>query len=219
MKKLILIGALFIALPFSVQAKSSDATVDIDVHASTLGVGAGFAFPITKNLAGRISLNQYTYTYQSTTDKINYDATLELESVAALADWHLFNGITHLSAGVIYNNNSLNMKAVPVGTTFTINNVVYQTNDITSLNADISFNKAAPYLGFGWSGRASKTGFSFKTDFGIMFQGAPKSKLTATGPSASAAAANIAAAEAELDKKLSKYNKYPVISVGMGYAF
>ena len=219
MKKFILFCALFLAIPFSVQAAESNSKVDIDVHASTLGFGAGFAIPITENLSGRLSLSKYNYTYQTTSDSIKYDSTLKLESIAALADWHLFSGVTHLTAGMIYNNNGFSMNAVPTGGTFTINGVPYNTTQISSLNVDITFNKFVPYLGFGWSGRASKTGFSFKSDIGVMYQGSPKSTLTATGTQASAAAANLAATQVQLDKDMSSFNIYPVISVGMGYAF
>jgi hypothetical protein len=217
MKKLILLAALCCAMPFSALAKSSNAMVDIDVHASTLGFGAGFAIPVTENLAGRISFNKYNYTYQTTSDSINYDATLKLESVAALADWHLFSGITHLTAGMVYNNNGFNMIGIPTsGSQYNINGSPYT---LTSLNAEISFNKIVPYLGIGWSGRASKTGFSFKSDFGVVFQGSPKSSLTATGTGAAAAANDLAAAQAQMDKDMAAFNIYPVISLGIGYAF
>lgn len=217
MKKYILLGALCFAMPFS--AVASEAVVDVDIHASTLGFGAGFAFPVTENLAGRLSLNKFNYTYQTTSDNINYDSTLKLESIAALADWHLFSGITHLTAGLILNNNEFDMAAT--GTSFTINGTTYYSTDIQTLKANIAFNKIAPYLGFGWSGRASKTGFSFKTDIGVMFQGSPKSTLTVTGPLANdpTVAANVAAAQATLDNDMKAFNIYPVISLGMAYAF
>lgn len=216
MKKLILIGSL-IALPFTALAKSSDATVDIDVHASTLGLGTGFAIPVSENLSGRVSLSKYNYTYQTSSDNIKYDSTLKLENIAALADWHLFSGVTHLTAGMIYNNNGFSMVGIPAsGNSYTINGNTYT---LTSLNAEVTFNKFVPYLGFGWSGRASKKGFSFKSDIGVMYQGSPKSSLTATGTGAAAAAADLAAAQVQLDKDLSGFNIYPVISIGLGYAF
>ena len=217
MKKLILLGTLLLAMPFS--ATASEAVVDIDVHASTLGFGAGFALPVTENLSGRLSLNKYNYAYQTTSDGLNYDSTLKLESIAALADWHPFSGITHLTAGLIINNNEFDMTATPTGGAFTINGTSYTTSAITSLKANIAFNKFAPYLGFGWSGRASKTGLSFKSDIGVMFQGAPKSTLSATGPGASAAATDLAAAQVQLDKDMSGFKIYPVISFGIAYAF
>lgn len=218
MKKFMLLTALCVAMPFS--AVASDAVVDVDIHASTLGFGAGFAIPVTENIAGRLSLNKFNYAYQTTSDSINYDSTLKLESIAALADWHLFSGVTHLTAGLVLNNNEFNMVATPVGTNYTINGTTYNTATVGTLNAAITFNKIAPYLGFGWSGRASKTGFSFKSDIGVMFQGSPKSTLTATGAAANQAlAADVAAAQAKLDSDMKNFNIYPVISFGLAYAF
>jgi len=204
-------------MPFSAQASAS---VDIDVHASTLGFGVGFAIPVTENLSGRLSLSKFNHAFQTTSDQINYDANLKLENVAALADWHLFSGITHLTAGLIYNNNAFSMNAVPASGSFTINGVPYNTTQISSLSADTSFNKIAPYLGFGWSGRASKTGFSFKSDIGVMFQGSPKATLTASNPNNDPTlAAHVAAEQAKLDSDMENFKLYPVVSVGMAYAF
>lgn len=184
MKRLILLGALCVAIPHSAQADSSSASVAFDVHASTLGFGVGFAIPVTENISGRLSLSKYNYAFQNTSDQIKFDSTLKLESVAALADWHLFSGYTHLTAGLIYNNNSFDMNATPTGGSYTINGHTYTTSEVGTLNANVTFNKVAPYLGFGWSGRAGKTGFSFKSDIGVMFQGSPKSSMTASGAAA-----------------------------------
>jgi hypothetical protein len=221
MKKIILLGALCIAMSVSAQAKSSDAIVDIDVHASTLGYGAGIAIPLSENFAARLSLSKANFTFNTTSDQIKYDATLKLESIAALADWHPFSGVTHLTAGVIFNNNGFDMNATPTGGSFTINGVTYNTSQISSLNAGIAFNKVAPYLGFGWSGRASKSGFSFKSDIGVMFQGSPKSTLAVSGSLANdpTVAANVAAEQAKLDKDMENFKLYPVISFGLAYAF
>lgn len=220
MKRFILLGALCVAIPLGAHAESSSAHVDIDVHASTLGFGVGFAVPVTENVSGRLSLNKYNYAFQITSDQIKYDSTLKLESVAALADWHLFSGITHLTAGLIYNNNGFDMNATPVGGFYTIDGQQYSAAQVGTLNANVTFNKVAPYLGFGWSGRASKTGFSFKSDIGVMFQGSPKATLTASNPNNdSTLAAHVAAEQAKLDSDMGSYKLYPVISVGMGYAF
>lgn len=208
-------------MPISAQAASSDASVDIDLHASSIGAGVGFAIPLSENVAGRLSLSKLNYTFQTTQDQINYDATFKLGSVAALADWHVFGGVTHLTAGIIFNNNDFTMTAVPSGSGFTIDGQLYNTTDVSSLNATVTFNKVAPYLGFGWSGRASKTGFSFKSDIGVMFIGSPKSSLSITGAQATnpTVLGHVANAQNQLDQDLEKIRIYPVISLGIGYAF
>jgi hypothetical protein len=219
MKRFLLLGALCFAVPLSAQAESSKAHVDIDLHASTLGFGVGIAIPVTENVSGRLSLSKYNYAFQTTSDLIKFDSTLKLGSAAALVDWHLFTGVTHLTAGLIYNNNEFDMTATPTGS-YTINGNTYSASQVGTLNANITFNKIAPYLGFGWSSRASKTGFSFKSDIGVMFQGSPKSSMTASGAAAgSQLAADVAAQQAKLDADMESYKLYPVISVGVAYAF
>lgn len=220
MKKLILLSALSLAAPLNALAASSSARADIDVHASTLGLGVGIATPLSDSVAGRLSFSQYSRTSQTTSDSINYDTNLKLSNIAALADWHALNGYFHLSAGLVYNNNELEMIATPVGGSYTINGKTYTSGQVGSMGTLVTFNKLAPYLGIGWSGRANKTGFSFKSDIGVLFQGSPKSTLSATGAAADPAlAADVAAAQTKLDTELESYKYYPVISVGLAYAF
>ena len=220
MKIIFLFFTLGLLLPLSAQAESTGATVDIDVHASTLGLGAGFAIPISENTAARLNLNKYTYTNQTTSDNVKYDASVKLESIGLLADWHLFSGVTHLTGGIIYNNNEISMTATPSGANYIFNGQSYNPSLVGTATATVTFNKVAPYLGIGWSGRASKTGFSFKSDIGVMYQGSPKAKLTATGAAANPAlAADLAAAERTMNADLESFKIWPVISVGLGYAF
>jgi len=187
--------------------------VDVDLHASTLGGGLAVAFPATDTVDARVGFNAFSRNFTKTTTNaggtVNNDASLKLSTIELLADWHLFNGITHLTGGLMLNNNKVDMNAVG---TYTINGTTY-TN--TPLNAAITFNKAAPYIGFGWSGRAKNTGFSFKSDFGILLQGAPKATITAPG----VAPADVAAQQASVNDSLKNFKYYPVISVGIGYAF
>jgi hypothetical protein len=141
---------------------------------------------------------------------VNYNGKLKLSSADLLFDWHLFNGVTHLTAGLVYNNNKVDLTSVG---TYSINGISHTG----TLNSTVTFNKVAPYLGFGWSGQPKKSGLSFKTDFGVLFQGKPKSTVSSTDPAVTAA--DLATAQAELDDKLKDFRYYPVISFGIGYAF
>jgi len=201
-------------------AAANDASADLDVHLSTLGYGLGIAFPMTDSIDGRVGFNQFDKNINKTSDQVNYTGDLKLSSFDALADWHLFNGVTHLTAGLMYNNNKLALTGEPSGSTFTINGNIYPSSTVGTMTAAVDFNKVAPYLGFGWSGQAKNTGFSFKSDFGVLFQGKPKSTITCTNPNNIAQlAADCTAAQATMNEDLKNFRYYPVISLGVGYAF
>lgn len=93
------------------------------------------------------------------------------------------------------------------------------------MNGDVSFNSAAPYLGFGWNSQPKNKGLSFKSDFGVMFQGSPNATLTYTGNGGGNPTVNsqirsqVAVEQTNLNDKLKNYKYYPVISFAIGYAF
>jgi hypothetical protein len=204
MKKQTLLAVVLGMLSMPVMAGT-----DIDVHVSTLGYGAGLAFQAAdSSVATRLGFNQFSKTYTDTSNGVNYEGKLKLSSADLLLDWHLFNGVTHLTAGLVYNNNKIELSSVG---NYTINGNTYSG----TMNSTVTFKKVAPYLGFGWSGQPKKSGLSFKSDFGVLFQGKPQSTVTATGVSA----ADLATAQSDLDESLKDFRYYPVISFGIAYAF
>lgn len=203
MKKHILLAALMAAT-----SAPAFAGTDIEAHLSTLGYGLGVGFQATDSIVARVGFNQFSKTYSTTSGSVNYNGNLKLSSADLLADWHLFGGVTHLTAGMVYNNNKVELTSAGQ---YTINGNTYNG----TMSSTVSFRKASPYLGFGWSGQAKNKGLSFNSDFGILFQGKPKSTVAASGVSA----ADLATAQNDLDNSLKNFRYYPVISIGIAYAF
>ena len=204
MKKQILFAVVMAAISVPAVAGTG-----VEAHVSTLGYGLGIGFQAAdSSVVTRVGLNQFSKTYTTTSNSVNYEGKLKLSSVDLLLDWHLFNGVTHLTTGLVYNNNKVDLTS---NGSYTINGNLYSG----TLNSTVTFNKVAPYLGFGWSGQAKNTGLSFKSDFGVLFQGKPKSTVTGSGVTA----ADLATAQNELDDSLKNFRYYPVISIGIGYAF
>jgi hypothetical protein len=210
-KKHILFAAVMAAI-----AVPAVAGPGVDVHVSTLGYGADVAFQMSDTVVARVGLNQFKKSINTSSSGLNYSGDLKLSSFGLLADWHLFNGVTHLTAGLMGNGNKLDLTAVATGGSYTINGNVYTAADVGTLSTKVEFNKTAPYLGFGWSGQPKNSGFSFNSDFGIMFQGSPKATITTTGTGGAAMTAD---AQTQLNEDLKEYKYYPVISIGIGYAF
>lgn len=220
MKKQILFGVLMAAISAPVFAGT-----DVEAHLSTLGYGLGVGFQASNTVVARIGFNQFNKNYSTTSGSLNMDGKLKLSSFDALLDWHLFGGATHLTAGILSNNNKFNMTATPGASGYMINGQTFTAAEVGTLNGDVTFNKMAPYLGFGWNSQPKNKGLSFKSDFGIMFQGSPKATLTYTGNGGGNAAvvsqinSQVAVEQANLNSKMSSYKNYPVISFAIGYAF
>ncbi len=210
-------AALALFLPVvTTSAHARDAFADIDVHLSTLGWGLGLAVPVSESVDARVGFNRFNWGYNLSTAmtsatanaNVNYAGNIKLSSYDLVADWYPSQGMTHLTAGFLYNDNKLELSATGQ---YTLNGNTY-SQPLTSI---VTFHKYAPYLGFGWSNRPKETGFSIKSDFGILFQGAPSASVTATGVRQT----DLNTAQASLNDKLSRYRYYPVVSISIGYAF
>ncbi len=215
---------LFAAMMASISAPAFAGT-DVEVHVGTLGYGLGLGFQATNSVVARIGVNKFDKNFSTTAGSLNYDGKLKLSSFDALLDWHMFGGATHLTAGVMSNGNKFNLTATPGPGGYTINGQTFTAAQVGTVNGDVTFNSVAPYLGFGWNSQPKNKGFSFKSDFGVMFQGSPKATLAYTGNGGGNAAVNtqirdqVAVEQANLNDKLKNYKYYPVVSFAIGYAF
>lgn len=187
----------------------------------TLGVGGEFSLGFSDKLSTRFGINAYNYKYTATSSELNYDFKLQLQSASIMADWYPFEGHFRTSGGLLYNNNKLDLIAVPTSGSYTINSVDYTTSQISSLQGAMSFKKAAPYLGIGWGNPvAENKGWGLVSDFGVMFQGQPKTSLTANcnpSPCDPSIQSNLDAENAKLENDLSNFKLWPVVSFGISY--
>jgi len=224
MKKLLLLPAL----AFFPAVACADG-VAVALKGGTLGVGVELVFPLASNVTARIGANAFNYDHGISESGIDYDARLRLRSVSALADWYPAEGVFRLSAGLIANDNKFDLTGKPsAGSTFTINNTTYSAAQVGSVTGDVTFNKAAPYIGIGWGNPVAKgIGWSFVADVGVLYQRSPKAALRVTCGAAVPAAtcsqlqSDVAAEQDQLRDSFTgtKYQWYPVLSVGASYQF
>jgi len=207
------------ALLVSGQSAQADG-VAIGLKAGTLGAGVELTTNvIPMMLNARIQANGFNYNTTVTNTSVHYDAKLKLLSVGALADFYPLAGKFRLTAGVYYNGNKLTLTGVPNAASYVINGTTYTAAQAGTVTGTMDFNKLAPYAGIGWGDAVSSgSPFGFNIDLGVLYQGKPKTTVTATG-AAAGLATDIAAEKTKLDNNVKKYKFYPVASVGISYHF
>ena len=191
---------------------------DFGVAAGTAGLGAQVSLQaIPGVLAVRAVANTLSITHSTTSDDIDYKGKLKLNSQWLLLDWAPFAGSFRFSGGVVFNHNALRLDGQPSGSngTYVVNGQSFQ---LSSLTAQVSFRKTAPYIGLGW-GSTETAGMHFIGDIGAIAQGKPTAKLTATGQDAAAAQGSLQQSQADLQHDLDSFRWYPVLQLGLGYRF
>lgn len=177
----------------------------------TLGVGFEVTKALTKRTRLRVGANAFTFGTSFKEAGISYDVDLRSRNVAVIFDYHPLNGRFRVSAGVFYNKNEFDADAAG---TLTVGGTTYAN---ATLNANVSFDRTSPYIGIGW-GNAVKEGkrLTHSFDLGVLYQGSPKVKLTATGVGSQA---DLNQEALELEDALDSFRYYPVISYGISFKF
>ncbi|MBP0596510.1 hypothetical protein J8I26_00185 [Herbaspirillum sp. LeCh32-8] len=182
--------------------------------------------PLAPTLNARVGVNYFDYSFNSSTNSVNYDAKAKLRTFDALLDWFPFHNEFRLSGGVIYNGNKIDATGKPKANgTYTLNGNTYTSAQAGQVDGRVDFKRIAPYLGLGYGNAvAPNKGWGFTADVGVMFQGNGSTSLSNSGCSAPAPLCaqlgrDVAAENAELSDKVHGYNLYPVVRVGASYKF
>jgi len=202
------------------------AEVGMTASVSTVGLGVHYSFPVGTALNGRIGLNALRRSDTDSTNDVDYDFKLKLATVDALVDYFPMKGGFRVTGGIVYNGNKFEANGRPKSNgTYTFNGRTYPAAAVGSVNAEVTFNKLAPYLGIGWGNAvaADKT-WGFSVDVGAIFQGSPKSALsnrgcTATAPICSQIASDVQVENRSFQAEMEDFKVLPVVRVGVSIKF
>ncbi|MBK7617117.1 MAG: hypothetical protein KA375_10400 [Vitreoscilla sp.] len=225
-----LLGMATALLTLSATAMAADTTnpptladrLDLGLNVGSLGLGGQVSWLLVPGkLSLRVGAHAYNYNHDTSADGIDYTGKLKLKNEMLTLDWHPFEGRFHLSAGVVANGNKFDLNAKPsAGGTYTINGKTYTAAQVGTLSAKVDFPSTAPYLGIGWGDSTTSAGLHFIGDIGVISQGTPRAKITATGAAADPSlATDVQQAEAQLRNKLADFKLYPVLQLGLAYRF
>jgi len=211
----------------------------IGVKTGTVGTGAELSVALTQTINARISLTSISTDFDEEIElddadnQATIDANMDLDfgASALLFDWYVFNGTFHVTAGMMKNDSAIDLSG-----TFVDNNIMLGGNpyDVSQDFADASISGTVsagedyePYLGIGWGRKADDDpGLSLSVELGVMLmdpsvdlQGPTVSAANPNGISQSQLDADVDDAEAEANDDLSDLEMYPILSVGLNYAF
>ncbi|MGH8856370.1 MAG: hypothetical protein ACREWI_19070 [Telluria sp.] len=217
------------ALAALVAGASAHAQVGAALTADLGTTGAGFhvVVPMESTLNGRFGANYFKHDFNQRSGQVDYKLDGKLATFDVLFDWYvLSNSSFRLTSGVLYNGTRFNAVGVPgAGGSFTFNGTTYSATDIGSLKGDVSFRRAAPYVGIGWGNALTPNKrLNFSADIGAFYQGKAQVNLIPLGCTTSnevcvKLARDVAVEELRLSEEASDYKVYPVLRASISYSF
>lgn len=213
-----------IAIMSTSQAHAIDLGVSSEI--GTTGAGVHVSVPITPTLNARFGANYFNYSFYSRIYRIGCEASAKLRTYDALLDWFPFENGFRLTAGAIYNRNTVDIDGKPdENNNYRLNGTDYSADLVGKIHGNVAFKKYAPYLGIGYGNAATPgKGWGFTADAGVMFQGRASTSINSTNCALGTAgcaqlASDIATENGKLNDKLRGYRMYPVVRVGVSYTF
>lgn len=224
--KLIRPALLLVVLAAISTGEAYAINVGLSTEVGTTGAGIHVSVPITPTLNARVGANYFNYSFYSRIYRIGCEASAKLRTFDALMDWFPFENGFRLTAGAIYNRNTVDIEGKPdENNNYQLNGTDYSANLVGKIHGNVAFKKYAPYLGLGYGNAATPDkGWGFTADAGVMFQGRASTSINSTNCTLGSAgcaqlASDIATENSKLNDKLRGYRMYPVLRVGMRYTF
>ncbi|HEY8240558.1 MAG TPA: hypothetical protein VIH35_03885 [Kiritimatiellia bacterium] len=212
--------ALALAAGFASSAHAQGGLA-LGVKIGTLGPGAELTAFLAPEVNLRVGGNYFTYSYDDEIDDIEYEAKLHMQTLLAVLDWHMFENNFRVSAGVVINDNSLDVEGTPTEAEEVGGNL-YTPAEMGTLQGSASFDHFAPYVGIGYGNAvADDVALSFVFDLGVVFQGSPDIELSSSGALANDPQfqADLKQEEQDVQDDADAFSIYPVLAFGVAYYF
>lgn len=205
------------AAPADEDARPSIAAI---LRTGTLGHGIDVSLPFWRTVALRIGQGSYSSLKHIREAEIAYDGQQRLAGTLAVADWYPFNSFFRLTAGYVRNQSRTTLTSRSTGT-LVLNGNPYTGAD-TTLDGKISFEKTAPYFGFGFGNPSARGRVGVFAEFGAIRQ-KPVATLggecRAASPDCDTFTEDLAIEQDLLRAELANTRWYPVVQLGIGVRY
>jgi hypothetical protein len=214
-----MLRALTVAMLFLPASAAFAEGQSIALKVGAFGVGAEYTHELTERLALRGGLYGSEWGFDVTESGIRYEADVVWDSVVAGVDFHPSRSPLRLSAGLMKNDNRLELTSIPAGN-ITIGGTTYTPDEAGTLFGRVGPDDTATFLGVGWDWSRDKRLFGMSLDLGLVDQGDPVVTLRGTGTLFGDPAfeqdidAEIEQIEDEID-----YGAVPFLSLGFQFRF
>jgi len=231
MKKIVGLG--FLLVFFMSNANALDLGIGAKVGIDGVGLNLSVGLTETVNLrlsAAQVNIDDETESLTVGDDGAEGDIDAKLEfdfgSNAVMLDWHIFNGGFRISAGMFKQTGAVDLTGT-LQSNIVIDGQPLATNDLGEIGGEISLSDSyQPYVGIGWGrGAGGKGGFSFSADLGVAMLD-PSVDLQADvnpGGDNNLTQADLdlrlADLESDAEDELDELKLWPVLAVGINYAF
>lgn len=231
MKNFIGLGFLL----FFISANANAVDLGVGAKVGVNGVGLNLSVGVTKRVNLRLSVSQVAIDDEEETVTVgddgaegDIDAELEFDfgSNAVLLDWHVFNGGFRVTAGMFKQTGAVDLTGT-LQSNIIVDGQPLATDDLGDISGEVKLSDSyQPYLGVGWGrGAGGKGGFSFTADIGVAMLD-PEVDLDAdvnlggsNGLSQAELDQRLAEMEADAEDELDDLKLWPVLAVGVNYAF
>ena len=164
--------------------------IGIGADISPLGIGIHAATPLDDYFDARAIINFFNYnTGRFEIDGVNVIADVHLNSAAAAVDFYPWNSVWRVSAGLMFVNGNQISGATDIvgGTSFKIDGTTYYSSTADPFTGSVVLGlhtvKPAPLVSFGFGRYVphSNRHWSFPTEFGVIYTGAPSLNVATAG--------------------------------------
>ena len=233
MKKIIGLGFVFLWFASNVNALD----VGVGAKVGTNGVGLDLTVGLQKNLNLRVTAAAIDIDDESETVTVgddgfegDIDADLDFDygANAVLLDWHAFDSGFRFTVGMMKNNGSADIDGV-LQNDIVVDGDPLAVDDLVggAIGGDLDLGDSyQPYIGIGWGrGAGGKGGFSFSADLGVAVLDTDvdlEADVNAGGTNGYTQAQLdpiLRNLEKDAEDELDDYELWPVLAIGVNYAF
>lgn len=213
---------------FSTQA----AAVGVGAKVGSNGYGLELSFGVTDHIGIRLMGAQLDVDDEDETLEVgdsgfegDIDAELDFDygASAVFVDWYIFKNSFHITFGAFQNNGEADLDATLVDN-IVVDGQPLATDDLGPISGEVDLGDSLqPYLGIGW-GRKFDGGLSLSIDLGVAVLD-PEVEFNATalagtnGYTQAQLDAILSDLESDAEDELDDYELWPVVTIGLNYAF